>query len=63
MCRDGGNGRGSFDLLRGPSGSQNNELKIELMRELAKIIGELLGQTVGSEVENQNDNADAQSSQ
>lgn len=54
MCRDGGNGRGSFDLIRGPSGSQNNELKVELMRELANIIESLLGQSV-----NMNDSVDS----
>ena len=35
MCRDEGNGRGSFDLLRIKSGSQHDLMKVQLMRELA----------------------------
>ena len=49
MCRDEGNGRGSFELMRIKSGSQHDQMKIQLMRELAQIIGELLGRTVGSD--------------
>ena len=56
MCRENENGRGSFDLIRRPSNSQHEELKVQLMRELARIIGDLLGQTV--EVQDNEDQAE-----
>ena len=47
LCRQKENGKGDFDLIRGPSNSQTEELKVGLMRELTTIISELLGYTVG----------------
>jgi len=46
MCREKENGRGSFDLIRTPTNSQNEQLKVDLMREMTRIIGELLGYTI-----------------